>query len=138
MEFAYFVVIAGYTKTEMAFVISQFVRLVTVFQPGQFQQETCLVVCQVNENERAVGCFLAVMFLQTQRFVIESNASFEVEDVYFEMIKSTFDFYTCFLYKLKISAFSGIGQQDITASLRFGIRAECYYFGGTLPKVHRD
>ncbi len=62
--------------------------------------------------------------------LLAKQCFFRVEDIDVEMIKSTFDFHILFfLYKLKISAFSGIGQQDITKSLRFGIRTECYYFG---------
>ena len=56
------IIITGYAKAQMAFVFTQFIGCGMVFQPGQFQQKTCFVVRQVDQDERTVGSFLPTMF----------------------------------------------------------------------------
>src|SRR3712207_7459072 len=68
---AYGFVVACHAKTQMAFVLAQFVWLGMVLEPSKLQQKAACAIRQVHQNERAVGCFLATMIPKAERISVK-------------------------------------------------------------------
>ena len=63
-------------ESQMGFIIAQIVRLLPVFEPGQFELVKSLTVTEKDDNETAVRRFMPSHFCQLQRFPVESKAFF--------------------------------------------------------------
>jgi hypothetical protein len=63
-------------ESEMEFIITQIVRLLSISEPSQFELVKSLTVTEKDDNETAVRRFMPSYFCQLQRFPVEGNAFF--------------------------------------------------------------
>ena len=93
------IIVSGHAEAEMAFVLAQFVGLGMFFQAGQFQKKTRAAVGEIDQCERAVRRLFPMMFLQSQCLFVESDAAFQVGDVYIKMVEFAFYFHCCYFFR---------------------------------------
>ena len=59
------IVVSGYAGAQVTFILAQFVGLGMFFQAGQFQQEACAAVGEIDQRERAVRRLFPMMLFQS-------------------------------------------------------------------------
>lgn len=82
------VVVALDPHTQVALVFAQFIGLVVVTQPGEFEQEGRYPVGEIDQYERAVGSLFATGLGKAQSLVLKSDTSVEVGHIDIEMVES--------------------------------------------------
>jgi hypothetical protein len=68
-------------ESKMEFIITQIIKLLSISEPGQFELMKSLTVTEKDDNETAVRRFMPSHFDQLQRFSVEGNAFFQMENI---------------------------------------------------------
>ena len=65
----------------MYFIVTEVIRVVAVFQPGQFQLVLSGVITKVNQDEATVICNFSCNLRQTQCLLVRGKALIQIENI---------------------------------------------------------